>query len=495
MIPKLKYAVVALVLIPLSLCGVPLAFAGGLEEGAGEDLSNQIQALRDQINGLNSTVEELKDENASTRARSKELESELATIKGLQPGSEIATSMENRVASLEDKVGTIKVSGSLTAIVQSSVNRRNNPFTVPRPAGRDANASINQQTNDQTIGAGSFDLYLESRVLENTRLYANLEANSPNQVFAPTLSVPNGNGTFRTHEANQLDLLNVLELYVESQWYDKKLTTTIGKIDLTNYFDGNKVAWDEHRQFLAGAFLDNATFTSALPFNTIGARASWDIGWGLTTQIAVVSDDNSGLKLFNQLFAIWELDYQTFALWNREGNYRVYGYVKDVNTVQNRVVNTGASIEALGIGFSFDQKLTDKLTAFSRFGWNDSELSQEFGTPVSLGTNVERTASVGAQYEGLLPNRPQDIVGAAWAYIDPVSPELIDSSINGGVSAPAAVFANNRPEDEQIIEFYYRYEVAKNLHISPVLQFLKGANGDDDENWAAIFGGRAFLEF
>ncbi|MBI4970327.1 MAG: carbohydrate porin [Candidatus Omnitrophica bacterium] len=494
MIPKLKYVAASFLIAMLALGNMSMALAGGLESSPSDDLSKQIQALKDQVNNLSSTVNELKSENTSVKARSKEMESEMATMKGLTPGTEISKSMESRVASLEEKVGTIKVSGSLTGILQASQNReKNTSIRGLENRNPDSGTVLNrfgQNSGDQIIGAGSFDLYLESKILDNTRIYANLEANSANEVFQPSQSLPNGNPTFSTHlNSNNIDVLNVLELYVESQFYDKRLTTTVGKIDLTNYFDGNKVAWDEHRQFLAGAFLDNTTFASVVPYNTIGARGSLDIGWGLTFQAAVVSQDDSGQKLFNEMFGIMELDYQTFWFFNKEGNYRAYGYVKDVNTVNARGLLTGKSENALGGGISLDQKITDKATVFYRAGYNDDQLALNQSTQIAPFAAATSSMSGGGQYVGLLPNRPDDVTGVAAAWINPSNP--ITTWSNG----QSVQLLPQRDFNEWILEFYYNYQVAKNFHVSPVLQFLQHPNGDDDENVTAIFGGRAFLEF
>ncbi|MBI4398730.1 MAG: carbohydrate porin [Candidatus Omnitrophica bacterium] len=485
MISKLKFLVMMMAMLSFAFGSSAQAIAGGLESAQTDDIQKQIEVLRSQINSLNSTVEGLKDENTSVKARSREMESELATLKGLQPGTEIAKSMENRVTTLEDKVGTIKISGALTGIVQSSVNRKiNRSQQGQEPTNPDTATIFNrsgQTTSDRTIGAGSFDLYMESKILDNTRIYTNLDANSANQVF-PSLSLPNGNTTFSTHlPAQNIDVLNVLELYVESQFYNDKFTATVGKIDLTNYFDGNKVAWDEHRQFLSGALLDNASFTTVVPLNTIGARGSYDIGWGLTAQAAVASEDNSGDKLFNQMFGIAEIDYQSFWLFGLEGNYRAYGYVKEINTFTDRGVVTGRDVMGLGYGLSGDQKLTDKLTIFARWGANQNALANNaLNSATAFSPGAKGSWSTGGSYQGLLPNRPDDIAGGGFSWINPADPVG---------QSPVRDF------NEWLIEFYYSYKVADNLHVSPVLQFLKHPNGDNDENITTIFGGRAFLEF
>jgi len=474
-----------LILVPL-LIGLT-TFASAAQENS--SISDQVASLKEQVESLKISVQELKTQNEDAKSSFKSVEQKLIEVKGLAPDTEFTKSMVQRAKAFEEQREFIKVWGSLTAITQTSINRRIHTSTQGNILYVDGAGNIlanrfGQNSEDQTIGAGSFDLYLEAKVTGNTKVFTNLEANSPNQVFSPTLSLPNGNGTFSTHlNPQNLDVLNVLELYVESQWYDSRFTTTIGKIDLSNYFDGNTVAWDEHRQFLAGIFLDDPVFISVAPLNTIGARGSLNVGWGITFQAAVVSQDNSGQKLFNQMFAIGEIDYQTFFFFGKEGNYRAFGYVKDVDTIDQFGLATGRSTNGLGGGVSIDQKLTDKLTVFSRYGWNEDVLADGPSVAIPPFAAVESSISVGGQYKGLLPNRPDDMFGGAWGLINPSDPRTFNSGLP------------ERPDNEYFMEFYYNYQIHDNFHVSPLLQLIIHPNGDDDENWTTILGGRAFLEF
>ena len=452
------------------------------------DTQSEIDHLKQKVSALQNKISEIQQSNQEIHARTDFIEDEILAQKGLSPDTEFTKSMDSRAAWLGQKIGLFKIRGSLTAIVQSSVNRRPNTsvqggqLRVDDATGSFLTNNFGQRSSDRTIGAGSFDLYLEANVLENTKFYTNLEANSANQVLSPSISLPNGNTTFSTHlNPQNVDVLNVLELYIENQWYDKKLTTTIGKIDLSNYFDGNKIAWDEHTEFMAASLLDNATFASVLPYNTIGIRANYDISWGLTVQAAAIKCVNSGDKLFSQLFGIVELQYQTFFFFGKEGNYHVYGYVKDVDDRNEMGIPTGTSSDVIGSGISLDQKFTEKLTVFSRLGWNQGALADSVSSLDGISPAVQSSISFGAQYTGLLPNRPEDKTGGAWVLNNP--------------SDPVRPGFPERPDNEYLMEFYYSYTVSPSFHISPILQFLKHPNGDDDENWTAIFGGRACLEF
>ena len=96
--------------------------------------------------------------------------------------------------------------------------------------------------------------------------------------------------------------------------------------------------------------------------------------------------------------------------------------------------------------------------------------------------------SGGGQYQGLLPNRPDDVLGVGAAWINPSNP--ITSNFGQSIQS-----LPQRDFDEWILEFYYNYKIRNNFHVSPVFQLMQHPNGDDDENVTAIFGGRAFLEF
>ncbi|MBI4971130.1 MAG: carbohydrate porin [Candidatus Omnitrophica bacterium] len=455
-----------------------------------QNLLQEIKMLQEKTQILKTSIEELKNENEALKSKSQIIAEEWLAIKGTAQGTEIAKKLEEKVSTLGNKIGTIKISGDIVGIVQSSVNQRIHPgiqantLYVDDATGATLQNNFGESSEDRTIGAGCFNLFLESQILENTTVFADIEANSPNQVISPILSQPNSNSTVATHLSPQnLDVMNFLELYVESQWYNKRLTTTVGKIYLSDYFDQNAIAHDDKNQFLGYAFYNNLTFASVEPYYTLGARASLDIGWGLTAQAGVASQDDSAGKLFNALFGIFELDYNTAFFFGKEGNYRAYGYVKDIDDIDTTAQHaglTGESSNAIGAGISVDQKLTDKFTAFSRLGWNEAKLAITTSTLDGVFPAVSSSISFGGAYNGLLPNRPDDVLGGGWALTNP--------------SDPFGTFPE-RPDNEYFMEFYYSYKVREGFHVSPILQFVKHPNGDDDENWITIFGGRAYLEF
>ncbi len=456
-----------------------------LADPVSSETIQEIEQLKDKVQELTHSIEDVRQDYAVIQVYSKKFERDMNEHKGLPIETPFTKSMEKRSEDLATHFGRIKIRGEITAIALASANQR------PNDSVQGGQAVINHppvqpdhfgQTNhDDITGSGSFDLYLEAKITDNTTFFTDLEANSDNPIVFPSYSLPNGNVTFPTHlSAQNLDVLNILEIYIESEWYDKKLITTIGKIDLSNYFDGNNVAWDEHSQFLSFAFVNNPAFYSVAPFDSIGARALWDMGWGFTTQIAAVKQVDSGDKLFNEYFGMLEVDYKTNAILGREGNYRIYGYVKEIPALNPQQIPTGKNQNAIGAGLSMDQMLTDKLSVFSRLGWNEKKLADSVSTLIPPFSAVASSVTFGGQYQGLLANRPDDVFGAAYGIINPADP-----------------FGTVPEEDfnELFMEYYYSYTVRENFHLSPLLQVMKHPAGDDDENYIVIFGGRAFLEF
>ncbi len=446
---------------------------------------SDLEALKNQVALLKNTVSELETENKEIKIQNEGIKDKILLMKGLDTGKNFDKSMLSRTLRTESLRPRINISGDLTAVVLGTINQKINTSrqgeTIYVQNGTTVKDNFGQKSEDRTVGAGSFDLYIEGRINNNMYVFTNLEANSDNEPVDPSLAQPNGNATFSTHlDDINVDVMNVLELYVENFWYGGKLITTIGKIDLTNYFDGNKVAWDEHTQFLSGVFLDDISFASVVPLNTPGARARLDLGKGFAAEIAGVKQQNSGNKLFNEWFGILELDYCTHFFRGLEGNYRIYGYVKDINQRNSFGVLTDETTNALGGGLSADQKLTEKLTVFGRCGYNDKDLAEGPSDSYDPFSAIDTSYSFGGQYEGLLPNRPHDVFGGAFGVAKP--------------SEPPGIFPE-RPFDEYFMEFYYSYKVSGVFHVSPVAQFMLHPNGDDDESWITLLGARAFLEF
>ena len=113
--------------------------------------------------------------------------------------------------------------------------------------------------NSAYVGVGSFDIFAFTSFGKNALLFFDFEAIGGN---GPDALLPNHSGlnadAGNTVSSDGLDRLTVLEAWTEFKAINDIFTVTLGKIDLTNYFDNNLHANDETSQFLSGVFVNNA---------------------------------------------------------------------------------------------------------------------------------------------------------------------------------------------------------------------------------------------
>ncbi|WP_224983646.1 carbohydrate porin [Geomonas agri] len=301
---------------------------------------------------------------------------------------------------------------------------------------------------DSTDVVGRADLVFNFKVGDNTIAVIDVEATGGDGVDAKVPSFSGLNGV----AGSTGDRVRFREAWVEHSALNDRLLFTAGKVDLSNYFDSNAVAGDENSQFLSGAFVHSVVLP--FPANGPGARIQaklaeplvFGIGYGSGDADSAGSSDSA--DIFNHGVAIAELDYKHKA-GELEGNYRIYGaYDGAPADGAGKLV----AKNAYSLGVSFDQQVTDKLTLFARYGQRDK------------GVYAATCAwSAGGQYQGLIADRKDDVVGFAY----------------GQVKAAGTV----ADAQEKVAEVYYKYKVSDQIEISPVAQYLvdpAGLSGNDN---------------
>lgn len=241
-----------------------------------------------------------------------------------------------------------------------------------------------------------------------------------------------------------------------------------GQLDPREYYATNAFAADSRTQFLNNVFDDppaldwptNATGTTIYGlrvYTEFGPRKqySFDIGWF-----------NTPGRWFDQGILLMEFAWKG-KLRERDFHLRAYG---QVNTATNNV--TGA------IGLSFDWYATEKIGLFARGTVKDNQ-------PVSQNApnQIESDWQVGAAFFGPIRSRPDDQLGAAFAYIK----GPIDALIPG---APK--------NHEYVIEIYYTLMLAGGkLQVTPEAQFVLDPGGDTFANGDNLFllGVRIYVPF
>ncbi len=276
--------------------------------------------------------------------------------------------------------------------------------------------------------------------------------------------------------------VEVTEFWYEQGLFKDKAALTFGKLDPTAYFDQSEVANDETTQFLGSIFRNSPVVE--FPDNGAGIRFAYlpvewvELGYGLF--------DGSGSweKIGDNLFNIGQAHFKTNFL-GLPGNYRFYGWNNNVD--HTKWLDSEKNKEAAyGFGLSFDQKLNDIVTLFTRYGWQNPKVyNPELTAADGSNYSLEQSWSAGFQVEGKHWGRENDVFAFA---VGQVMPSDDYKKANEGYLAKA----------EGHLEAYYRIHVNDHLSVSPDFQYIWNPFGKDiSGNSGGIFVGglRAQVDF
>jgi hypothetical protein len=261
------------------------------------------------------------------------------------------------------------------------------------------------------------------------------------------------------------------------------LHLTVGKIDPFVFFDQNAAADDESSKFLNNVFVHNPLLDSG---GDIGAdRYGFAPGaivqyvnerektetWGLSLGVfgsgpgANFSGSISKPFVIAQAETAWRFNYLP-------GNYRLYAWRNGHDRGYD-----GVERSHTGWGMSVDQKIADDLTLFGRYG---HEAARK--------VRFDRAVTGGIEVNGAGWGRSADALGFAL-----------------GALRTAADFRQDAPGDanfgyapqgwEKQVEAYYRYRVNNRVDVSPNLQWIRNAAGNNGAPLITVVGLRAKVGF
>lgn len=315
----------------------------------------------------------------------------------------------------------------------------------------DATSSVQWKSGpgNFSTAVASFDIFAFSQLGDNIKFFANIEAiggNGPNEQVNSFSGLNGDAGS--TQVGVGLDLMHILEAWAEFEFLSGWFNITIGKIDLTNYFDINAVANDETLQFLSDPFVNSAALP--VPQNSAGIKLNAKLANLIFFQVACASEDNSGNDIFNQLFKIVSTGLQANFGEGFNGEYHIYAY------------KSGIEKDAAGFGISVSQSFNG-LRVFGR--WNSNNL----------------------EYSKIFPHKNYWSTGL----------DLDVSSIINGTKFGLAVGKinpfNKSLKDELISELYIRYQFNDWIYVSPHIQMVQNAAGLESEYF--IIGFRSHFTF
>ncbi|MBD3264108.1 MAG: hypothetical protein GF375_03280, partial [Candidatus Omnitrophica bacterium] len=155
------------------------------------------------------------------------------------------------------------------------------------------------------------------------------------------------------------------DLAVTEAWYQHRfkvlpLVLTAGKIDPTAYIDTNEYANDETTQFLGHIFRNSPTIE--FPDNSGGISFGLDGGSWYDMRLIALDADSDWEDSWDDSFIAGQVDFKVRPF-NREGNYRLTGWVDNRNHIEWSDT-TNDKKEGYGFGLSFDQRLNNVLAFF-----------------------------------------------------------------------------------------------------------------------------------
>jgi len=297
-------------------------------------------------------------------------------------------------------------------------------------------------------------------------------------------------------DARNRRTMDITELWYEQVFAGETIHLRIGKMDLTGgfehhncpvSFDCSNYANDETTQFLNGALINNPT----IPFPDYGLGVAVhynpDGSWYIS---AAVADAQADIRETGFRTTFHKEDYFLYILETGltpdldskngplQGAYRAGLWYDPQPKANTDYTDAGKSYrDDTGFYITCDQMLVKEnpepkdsqgLGAFFRFGYANSKKN-----------DIVDFWSAGFQYQGLLEDRDDDVIGVGFA--------------QGTFSNSAS--ATYTEDYENALELYYSAQVTPWLAVSPCIQYITNPGGSKTTSDAVVLGARIQMSF
>jgi hypothetical protein len=464
--------------LPLVLA-VSAACAALPASAQGNDaLLAEVRRLADRVEALERQNRDMEKALASERLSEREPE----VITRLKAVEFQTLSMQKQARQIEALEG-VSVGGSLTAVVQQA-NR------AGAAAGQDSRANYRGDISVTLPGGDMGDI--------ESRLFAHLRFGQGTGVaLKPTYTSTVNTTAFEVGGTPADDSFAILA----QAWYQIKvplprdgvkaqsrahLHLTVGKIDPFVFFDQNTVADDESSRFMNNVFVHNPLLDSG---GDVGADA-YGFAPGAILQYGNERNKGSEWLLSLGVFGagpganfsgslagpLLIAQAETSARVNfLPGSYRAYLWSKGrgvgYDTVERR---------HLGMGVSADQKVSDDLTLFGRYGHQLKGKVQ-----------FDRALTLGAELAGHAWGRAADSLGFAAGALRTSATFQNDSAALDANGDGTPDFGYQAGGWENQFELYYRYRVNAKFDLTPDFQLIRRPAGNDSGESIKLIGLRA----
>lgn len=289
----------------------------------------------------------------------------------------------------------------------------------------------------------------------------------------------------------------------------RRLEFRFGKFSMPDFFDANSVGSDTHFQFLNWTTDNNGAWDYAADTRgyTVGAVLDFeDRNWGLRFGEGLMPKIANGIDL---VWRPWqahaenvEYELRKGLLPKKAGVVRLLGFTNAANmgVYRDQVIKAAESdttpditnhpwhiTRKYGFGVNLEQNLTQYLTAFARFGWNDGR-TESFAY-----TEVEQTFAEGVGANGSWWHRKQDRAGVAFVS-NAIKKDHQNYLAASGIGFLLGDGGLNYGR-ENIVETYYTLHVWRGIYIAPGVQHINNPGYNRDRGPVVVPTFRLHAEF
>lgn len=270
-------------------------------------------------------------------------------------------------------------------------------------------------------------------------------------------------------DAGEITYLYVTEFYLKQNFFDEKLYFVTGRMDLSDWCDTNEVANSSDTQFLSSSLVDNMTIpfpqkglglmAGVKPFDWFYLQAGASDAKAVSTMVGLTDP-------FKGAFFIAEAGFSP-KIGELQGNYR---FIFHANHQRLYFIDgSGSENQDYGFALSFDQKISDQVTLFLRYGFADEEVRI-----------IKNFWSTGMELVGPIPGRENDVLGLGIA--QSIAGEDYRKE-NGSVQA------------ETMYEVYYNLSLHPFVKLIPNLEIVTNPLAEKHSGVDIVTGARLVVIF
>jgi high affinity Mn2+ porin len=287
---------------------------------------------------------------------------------------------------------------------------------------------------------------------------------------------------------------------------ERRIEFRIGKMTLPDFFDVNSVGSNSHLQFMNWTVDNNGAWDYAADTRgyTVGGMAEYDDrAWSLRYGIFAMPTVANGIDLdwaFSRAHG-QNGEFELRKSWIAErkgvtrilfyanrahmGVYRqaVQAYLAGIDPTPTITAHEHFGALKYGLGYNTEQEITENLSVFGRFGWNEGQ-HESFAY-----TEDDQTVEAGADCIGARWHRPEDKFGIA-VVSNAIKRDHQNYLALGGLGFLLGDGRLNYGR-ENIVESYYTWHAWKGMFYSVDVQHINdpGFNRDRGPVWVGSVRG------